>query len=105
MMQHILVGLDGSPLAETILPYVSFLARRLGADVTLIHVVHLPEELRQGKHSPAVEQALPEIRSQAQAYLHSVEQHLTEGGIAVRSVVEVGDTASEIRQYARSVQE
>jgi len=36
---HLLVPLDGSPLAEAALPAAETLARALGADVTLLHVM------------------------------------------------------------------
>ncbi len=39
MIEHLLVPLDGSPLAESVLPVAASLARRLRAVVTLIHVV------------------------------------------------------------------
>lgn len=39
MFKHFLVPLDGSHLAETILPVVQTFAQALGADVTLLHVV------------------------------------------------------------------
>lgn len=39
MFKHILVPIDGSPLAEAALPAASFLAQKLGARVTLMHVM------------------------------------------------------------------
>jgi nucleotide-binding universal stress UspA family protein len=39
MFKHILVPLDGSHLAESALPVVSYLAGTLGASVTLFHVI------------------------------------------------------------------
>src|SRR5512136_625394 len=39
MFQHLLVPLDGSRLAETVLPMVAFLASKAAARVTLLHVV------------------------------------------------------------------
>jgi nucleotide-binding universal stress UspA family protein len=36
MIKQILVPLDGSPLAETALPYAKAIARRTGADLTLV---------------------------------------------------------------------
>jgi nucleotide-binding universal stress UspA family protein len=48
MLAHILVGLDGSPLAESILAYVSTLAKGLDAQVTLLHVVPVSPSLQSG---------------------------------------------------------
>lgn len=42
MFKKILVPLDGSELAETVLPYVSQLAKRIGAEVILLRVVPSP---------------------------------------------------------------
>jgi len=39
MFNHILVPLDGSRLAESVLPAVAYMASKLGAAVTLIHIV------------------------------------------------------------------
>jgi len=39
MFKHLLVPLDGSSLAESVMPTVAYLARTLGASVTLFHVV------------------------------------------------------------------
>ena len=47
---RLLVGLDGSPLAETVLPLVSTLATALGARVTLLHVLeHNPPSTVHGQ--------------------------------------------------------
>ena len=39
MFKHLLVPLDGSPLAEAALPAAAFLARKLDASVTLVHII------------------------------------------------------------------
>jgi len=39
MFKHILVPLDGSHLAEIVLPVANYLGRVLGAQVTLVHIV------------------------------------------------------------------
>ena len=45
MIKRILVGLDGSPLAERVLPFVELLARGVEAEVTLLHVTTVPHLL------------------------------------------------------------
>ena len=45
MYERVLVPLDGSELAETVLPYVEELARKLGSEVVLLHVVPSIESL------------------------------------------------------------
>ena len=39
MFEHVLVPLDGSQLAESVLPAVAWLANRLGASITLLHII------------------------------------------------------------------
>lgn len=59
MFQHLLVPLDGSRLAETVLPMVAFLASRAGARVTLLHVVEraAPAEVHGDRHLRSAEDA------------------------------------------------
>ena len=66
MFKHILIPLDGSALAEVVLPAAHYLARVLGAQVTLIHI------LEQG----------------ASASIHG-ERHLTEPNEAGRYLEEI----------------
>jgi nucleotide-binding universal stress UspA family protein len=99
MLQHILVGLDGSPLAESILAYVNALAKGIGADVSLLHVVHVSVDMPRDAPSrlqPMIQQA----ETHAHDYLRRVVQQLTNAGITVRSGVTVGDAAVEIVRYA-----
>lgn len=50
MAKRILVPLDGTPLGEAVLPHVAELARGLGAEVELLHVV--PPSLVKGGRGP-----------------------------------------------------
>jgi nucleotide-binding universal stress UspA family protein len=52
MFRHLLVPLDGSKLAEVVLPAVADLARRAGARVTLLHVLeeHPPSDVHGDRH-------------------------------------------------------
>ena len=70
MFEHILVPLDGSDLAESALPAASYLARVLGAKVTLVHI----------------------IERGAQPKVHG-ERHLTEEGEAAAYLEAVARTA------------
>lgn len=101
MLQHFLVGLDGSPLAETILAYVSTLAKRLGADATLLHVVHLSEDMQREEVSRVLQLSLEQAKTEAQAYVHRVAQRLSEAGITTHSRVVTGEAASEVVRYAQ----
>lgn len=50
MINHILVPLDGSALAECVLPHVSAIAQAFNARITLLHIADLPHEII-GKHA------------------------------------------------------
>lgn len=101
MFQHILIGLDGSPLAENVLPYASTLAKRVGADLTVLYAVHLTEEMRHDDAyrmlQPAIQQTVPH----AEDYLRQVVHRLAENGFKVQSRVRIGDAASEIVRCAQ----
>jgi nucleotide-binding universal stress UspA family protein len=96
MLQHILVGLDGSPLAESILPYVGTLATALAAQVTLLHVIPGMSEW----HGSAVAQfyspLIKQEETEAHGYLQRVADRLAASGLTVQSRIGVGDAAAEI---------
>ena len=105
MYQHILVPLDGSELAECVLPHVEALAERHDAcKVTLVRVV-LPLHLYGGVESslsPEERQRL-EVDSMkvAREYLDIVVKRLRDAGIGVESeVLYGGRVVDEIVEYA-----
>lgn len=59
MFQQILVPLDGSHLAEQVLPSVSFVAQHTGAAVTLVHVIeeNAPSQIHGEKHLQTADEA------------------------------------------------
>ena len=77
MIRHILVPLDGSPLAEEALPAAAGLAGRAGAKVTLLHVVerHPPKAVHGQRHLCQADQA--------EAYLAAVAARAFPGGVSV----------------------
>lgn len=101
MVQRILVGLDGSPLAETILPFVSDLAGAFNAEVRLAHVVHVSEDLPVGDRFPTKEALTERAKSQAQSYLEEVRGRLAPSGGSVVTTVLVGDAAEELVNLAQ----
>ncbi len=84
MLQHenqgnllFLVPLDGSRLAESVIPVVQQVANAFHAHVTLLHIVE--------EHPPAVIHGEPHLTgvAQAQAYLEGVAERLRSSGIPV----------------------
>lgn len=98
-MRHILVGLDGSPLAETTLPFVEMLARKSGARVTLLHVVPIPEDVP-AAGEPSLDEVLRHSSRLAEDYLHGQARRLGAADVSARVAVVTGDPAREIVAYA-----
>jgi nucleotide-binding universal stress UspA family protein len=100
MFKHILVPLDGSTLAEAALPAAVLLARKLGATVTLIHVIE--------KNAPQEIHGQPHLRDaeEAAAYLTDVARRSVPAGTQVDCHVhtaEVSDVARSIVEHAREL--
>ena len=95
MIQHILVPLDGSTLAEAALPFASALANQLGASITLIHVIekNAPKDIHGEHHLSNPDEAcayLDQLASKSLPQGIRVEQHVhtTEVSNVARSIVE-----------------
>ena len=107
----ILVPLDGSPHAETVLEPALALAETLGATVTLLEVVPpvyaVPQPLGYSWTATPADQERMETRTEmAEDYLRSVAERLraAHGNVEVRTEVRVFDhTASGILERAHSL--
>src|SRR5512139_590701 len=77
MFKHILIPLDGSALAEVVLPVAHYLARVLGAQVTLIHI--LEQSASASIHG---ERHLTEAE-EAEGYLEEIGRRTFPSGISV----------------------
>ena len=114
----ILVPLDGSELAETVLPHVEALAKQQGAELVEVVLLSVCEPAgASGYYPPSARfetstgavHVMPRDFARAQAakqkmlakqYLTRVEKRLKEAGLRVRSEVRVGNPAHEIADYA-----
>jgi len=96
MFKKILIPLDGSQLAEGILPRVEWLAKIHDAEVTLLRVAlaHTFPGMDPVQHQVNV------VR-EAEEYLAQVEANLKIVGVKVNSVVRYGHDAQEIVDHAR----
>lgn len=96
MFKKILVPLDGSKLAEGILPRVEWLAKIHQAEVTLLRVAlaHTFPGMDPIQHQVNV------VR-EAEEYLAKIEGDLRSVGVQVNSVVRYGNDAQEIVDHAR----
>lgn len=98
MFKHILVPLDGSRMAESALPAAAFLAERLHAHVTLMHVVerNAPSAVHGQAHLGSAQAAatyLDEVSRQAFPPGIRVECHVHTAEVdnVARSIVEHGE--------------
>ncbi len=79
MIERILVPLDGSELAETVLPYTEYVAARSGAEMRLLTVVGTDAE-----------------RTEASAYLAPLCDHLRSRAVEASVATAPGDAAETI---------
>ncbi|MGO8693071.1 MAG: universal stress protein [Rectinemataceae bacterium] len=97
MLRHILVPLDGSALAESALTTAGWLARKLDAQVTLVHVIekNAPSEVHSERHLVTPDEA--------GIYLDEVSRRPVLSGLRVTTHVhtaEVSDVARSIFEHS-----
>ncbi len=102
MFRKILVPLDGSAPAEKVLPHVLELARTNQAEIVLFQVPVYAYGDEAGKPNRFI---LPDERKQAisesKKYLNKVRSDLMRLGVRVSTVIEEGEAAPRIVEYAR----
>jgi nucleotide-binding universal stress UspA family protein len=104
MFQKILVCLDGSKLAEQILPYAAEQASRFGSSLVLFQVVSLASvPTPTGIESVPVavpDNLLQEAEAAAKDYLDGAALPLRDRGLKVQCATMVGHPAESIVSYA-----
>lgn len=97
MFDHILVPLDGSRLAETVLPHLVAMAAAFGSRVTLLRVA----EQESGGQTRSVDPMDWRIsRAQAKAYLDEQASRLAEAGLEPETALLEGQPADRIIEHA-----
>lgn len=103
MIEKILIPLDGSEVAESVLPYVeelmSKLAPGLKVEVTLFQVLSPTYYVVAGEAGapvPYTEMEIEQIKKRAMGYLDKVGEGLRNKGAIVECKVGVGKAAEEI---------
>lgn len=100
MFEHILLPLDGSTLAEGVLPHAVALAQAFHSRLTLLQVVFVKENNNQrGMVNPMDWQMQ---KSEAEAYLKTVQERLADVGVESEVRVVEGNPAQQIIDYARN---
>jgi nucleotide-binding universal stress UspA family protein len=101
--QRILVPLDGSAMAEQILPTVTPVAHALGAKLALFQVpIVYVSGWMTGEWYLPTQGLLDTAEEDAQAYLRTVADRLKEQGLDVTTAVSIGPVANCIIEYAEA---
>lgn len=113
MYKRILVPLDGSKLAETVLPHVEVMAKAGDGEVVLATVTeHISARGRTVQITdssgalPALEPvvkmpvAVGKMQRQGQRYLDRIARRLSKKGVNVRTAVLLGHPAEELSSFA-----
>ena len=98
MFKRILVPLDGSPLAECVLPHLVAMAASLGAKVAVLHVSESEGGDQRAPALSAVDWQLKTV--EAEAYLEGIAQKLHGAGLDVKCQRLEGRAAERIIDYA-----
>jgi nucleotide-binding universal stress UspA family protein len=96
MYRRVIVPLDGSPVAEAILPFILEIAGPLDMDVVLLRVVQpIPPQVIEGSPHFVVEDVEARLQEAAD-YLEPLAVDLRAKAIRVRTVVRRGEPSAEI---------
>lgn len=119
MFEKVLVPLDGSDMAEAVLPYVENVGKCYAAEIILLRVIATPqdrstatifqpslavpgstEDTIPAPHPLYREQEMESLRGEAERTLSGVRKRLNEAGLNTRIVVLFGRPADRIVEYA-----
>ena len=112
MYDRILVPLDGSDLAEQVLPHVELLAEKLGSTVILLRATLAPGTLIFGTTAGAEPVAGPVVdptpvveaeRREAAVYLETVAERLRRKGLSVEYARAEGPADEVVAERARGL--
>ena len=98
---RVVVPLDGSPLAETALPYAVELATKLSLELDLVRVIDTGGPYTALLDDAKFVEALPEIKEEASGYLREVTARLAKQGLDAHPRVLEGSPAREVVDFAR----
>jgi nucleotide-binding universal stress UspA family protein len=99
--RRVLVPLDGSKLAEQVLPAIIPIAAALGCEVTLLRVLAVDTAGPfTGRWYLPQNSSFETADQDARSYLEGLASHIEEQGIRVSTAVQLGPVAKSIVEYA-----
>jgi nucleotide-binding universal stress UspA family protein len=102
MFEKILVPLDGSAIAQGILPCVKTLARPFRSTIILFHAAEVPVEPRGRRQKEYAQETTNRTRSLAEEYLTGVAKVLRRQRFKVEMRVGLGGVAHSITDFAEA---
>jgi nucleotide-binding universal stress UspA family protein len=101
-LTKVIVPLDGSPLAEKVLPHVVDVAKKMGIGVVFFRAYALPPAVSADEYGTYSEELFSQLEAEAKDYLAEKVTEVEQKGVEnVSSVVDIGYGAEEIIRLAR----
>lgn len=101
-LKSIMVALDGSPLAEIVLPHAAELAAKMAVGVVLTRVFGVPTPMFAEEYGPYVEELWEQVESEAHAYLDEKAKQLQAQGLNdVSTTAEAGFASEKLIELAQ----
>src|SRR5213080_4294426 len=98
MYRRILVAIENSSADRTILAHVASLARLTGAELLLVHVA----DGWAARHFDELALRESEEMKDDRAYLERIQMELSARGFSTRTLLALGDPATELVRVARA---
>jgi len=103
MYKKIMVPLDGSQIAECVIPHIEVIAKKTAAKVELVSVIEpldIPTRGQIAISDDDIRQIDAEGKKEAGKYLNQVSDRLTKAGIKTDTVILSGKAADRLVRYA-----
>lgn len=101
-LKKVIVPLDGSSLAEKVLPYVVDLGKKMQLEVILVRAYALPPSITADEYGAYSQELFDQLEAEAKDYLAGKIKEVQQPGLKnISSVVDLGYGAEEITTLAR----
>lgn len=103
MFSRVLVPLDGSPTAESVLPFIEQIAGPLDMEIHLLQVIALEAEEVLGTRHVGPDSPMEVAQREAADYLDTIVKKLDSKGVRAEPHVRIGTADREIVTAAREL--